>query len=211
MKVFSVLPVVLLLGSAHSGPSVVDKRHNLTYNGFDRNGVEVFLNIPYGQDTSGENRFKPPQLHHPEPGSIINAQSLGPACPQQTGRVFAPLALANTTNISEDCLNLNIVRPKGSSNFGSRLPVMLFIHGGSFWVGSNGEPTTSPDGLILESIQNELPVIHIAINYRLGCRWDFNLLNDFRTNWRFSQSLDLRNQNLWSKKSPLTLGSETKD
>ncbi len=167
MKVSSILHLALLLHGAQCSISVVDQQHNLTYKGLERNGIEVFLNIPFGQDTSGENRFKPPQPYVPKPGSTINAQSLGHSCPQRTGKVLSPLALANVTDISEDCLNLNIGRPRGCS-FDSRLPVMIWIYGGSFWVGTNGEPTTRPDGLVLESLQNGLPVIHIAINYRLG-------------------------------------------
>jgi carboxylesterase type B len=42
---------------------------------------------------------------------------------------------------------------------------------GSFWTGSNMEPTTMADGLILQSVQNDLPVIHVGINYRLGGKW----------------------------------------
>lgn len=47
---------------------------------------------------------------------------------------------------------------------------MVFIHGGSFWGGSNEEITIAPDGMILESEKNGLPVIHVAMNYRLGCK-----------------------------------------
>lgn len=167
MKLFPLLQQVLLLHRAQCSISVVDQLHNVTYNGLERNGVEVFLNIPFGQDTSGENRFKPPRPFILVAGSTITAQAQGHACPQQTGKVLGPLALANVTDISEDCLNLNIGRPKGCSAK-TKLPVMVWIYGGSFWVGTNGEPTTRPDGLVLESIKNGLPVIHVSINYRLG-------------------------------------------
>ncbi|PHH91910.1 hypothetical protein CDD83_9777 [Cordyceps sp. RAO-2017] len=45
---------------------------------------------------------------------------------------------------------------------------MVFIHGGSFWTGQNQEITIAPDGMVLEAVQNGLPVIHVAMNYRLG-------------------------------------------
>jgi hypothetical protein len=32
------------------------------------------------------------------------------------------------------------------------------------------EPTHQPDGLVLQSINNETPIIHVAMNYRLGCK-----------------------------------------
>ena len=149
-------------------PYVVDSSANVTYQGLIRNGIELFLNIPYGQDTSGENRFKPPVPHQPVSGSTINATAYGYACPQPLGQPgLFPLVLSNITDISENCLNLNVARPKDTCA-GSKYPVMVFIHGGSFWSGSSVEMTTAPGGLILESIANRLPVMHVAMNYRLG-------------------------------------------
>ncbi|KAH9887494.1 putative lipase [Xylariomycetidae sp. FL2044] len=169
MKLMQVFGVVTASRGcvAQTPPSVVDSVHDVTYEGLHRSGIEVYLNIPYGQDTSGANRFKPPRPYEPEPGSTIVAQSYGPACPQALGPSFPPLSVSNVTEVSEDCLNLNIARPSGT-RAGEGLPVMVYIHGGSFWTGQNGEITTRPDGMILESIENSLPVIHVAMNYRLG-------------------------------------------
>ncbi|TPX14715.1 uncharacterized protein E0L32_005110 [Thyridium curvatum] len=152
---------------SESSPRVLDKKQDVTYEGLDRAGVEVFLNIPYGQDTGGANRFKPPRLHVPEHGTVIKARSYGPACPQQTGVWSGPLSLSPVNDISEDCLNLNIARPKGTLP-DSHLPVIVWIHGGSFWTGMNAEITTRPDGMILQSVENGTPIIHVAMNYRLG-------------------------------------------
>lgn len=69
--------------------------------------------------------------------------------------------------VSEDCLSLNVVRPRGTGSW-EKLPVMVWIHGGSFWTGFNGDVSYEPDGLVLESVMNGLPVVHVAINYRLG-------------------------------------------
>ena len=151
-------------------PIAADEQLNVTYRGIDRNGIEVFLNIPYGQDTGGANRFKPPQPHIPARGSTIQATSNGPVCPQQLGELGFPIVLTNATNVSEDCLNLNVARPKGVGP-NDKLPVMVFIYGGSFWFGQSQEITTAPDALILESVENGLPVIHVVMNYRLGCKW----------------------------------------
>ncbi|KAF2477640.1 putative lipase [Lindgomyces ingoldianus] len=148
-------------------PVAIDVNSNVKYLGAERNGIEVFLNIQYGQDTSGVNRFKPPRPFIPKPGTTYDATKYGPACPQTFGQWLPPLTLGNITSTSEDCLNLNVARPKGC-HASSRLPVMIWIHGGSFWTGANNEPTTMPDGLVIESIKNGLPVIHVAMNYRLG-------------------------------------------
>jgi carboxylesterase type B len=141
-----------------------------TYHGFSRNGIEVFLGIPYAQDTGGRNRFKPPQPLRVPPGTVVDATKPGHACPQQLGQWNAPLTLLNVTKetVSEDCLNLNIVRPANAGHQRSSYPVMVWIHGGSFWVGSNMEPTHEPDALVLNSVDEATPIIHVAINYRLG-------------------------------------------
>ena len=172
----SLLSTLLLLpcGLAGSSPRARDTKNDVTYEGLARNDIELFLNIPYGQDTSGEHRFKPPRLHVPEAGSVVKAQSYGPACPQPLGN-SSPLVLGNITEVSEDCLNLVVARPKGVGAR-DRLPVMVWIHGGGFWSGSNNEPSTAPDGLIQESVKNGLPVLYVAINYRLGCK---NLVEQF--------------------------------
>lgn len=168
---FHVAVALLYSGVAVAAttPRVVDKKQDVTYAGLERNGIEVFLNIPYGEDTGGVNRFKPPKPRVAVPGSTIVAKSYGPSCPQQLGNWTPPISLGNITNISEDCLNLNIARPKGACA-GDKLPVMVYIHGGSFWAGDNHDPTILPDGMILESEKNGLPIIHVALNYRLGCK-----------------------------------------
>lgn len=151
-----------------ASPTVIDRTTNVTYKGLSRNSIEAFLNIPYGQDTSGEHRFKPPRPYVHTLGSTYDATSCGPACPQTPGPAIAPpIALSDVTAVSEDCLHLNVVRPGGTTP-GDKLPVLIFIHGGSFWSGQNCEITTTPDGMILESVQNGLPIIHVGINYRLG-------------------------------------------
>ncbi|GJN78566.1 hypothetical protein PLIIFM63780_002060 [Purpureocillium lilacinum] len=157
----------LLAASVAASPTVVDKQHQVTYRGLERNGIEAFLNVPYGQNTGGSNRFKPPKPYVAKRGSTIDARAYGPACPQALGEWVLPIALSNVTEISEDCLNLNVARPKGTCS-NDRLPVMVYIHGGSFWAGQNSELNIRPDGMVLESTASGLPIIHVAMNYRLG-------------------------------------------
>ncbi|KAF2719196.1 putative lipase [Polychaeton citri CBS 116435] len=141
--------------------------NGVTYKGISRSGVETFLGIPYGQDTGGSNRFKRPKPYKFKPGATFFATSEGPSCPQELGATLIPLYLQNFTSVSEDCLHLNVYRPNGT-RAGERLPVMVFIHGGSFIGGSKDEPAVQPEGMILESIHNGSPVINVHINYRLG-------------------------------------------
>ncbi|KAI1214153.1 carboxylesterase family protein [Annulohypoxylon truncatum] len=190
-----------------SSPSVVDTKHNVTYNGLNRNGVEAFLSIPYGQDTSGANRFKPPQAFVPKRGSTINAQAYGPACPQPLGEGFPPLTLTNVTAISEDCLHLNVIRPLNVTSK-SRLPVLVYIYGGSFWTGQNSELATQPDGMVLESVENGLPIIHVAMNYRLGV-WGFAKSDALKSEG--SENAALRDQRLaieWVRDNIASFGGD---
>lgn len=52
----------------------------VTYRGLALDGIETFLGVPYAQDTSGSNRFKPPRPYVPQSGSTIDATKPGPAC-----------------------------------------------------------------------------------------------------------------------------------
>ncbi|KAL1965746.1 hypothetical protein VTN77DRAFT_5246 [Rasamsonia byssochlamydoides] len=112
-------------------PLVTNPKTGVQYVGIaGSDGVESFLNIPFGQDTGGARRFAPPTPYVPPAGTVINATVAGPACPQQKVPLsFFPL-FSNVTDISEDCLNLRIARPEGVSN-GSKLPVMVYIYGGA--------------------------------------------------------------------------------
>jgi para-nitrobenzyl esterase len=62
--------------------------------------------------------------------------------------------------ISEDCLYLNVWSPKASAR--SRLPVMVWIHGGAFMVGSGAVPIYDGEGLA------EKGIVVVTVNYRLG-------------------------------------------
>lgn len=132
MNVLS-LALSLFTAGVAALPTVTDSRTNVTYHGQSRNGIDVFLGIKYAQDTSGQNRFKPPRRYTPPAGSSVDATSYGLACPQPFNASYVPLALEVVTQVSEDCLSLNIARPN-STVAGAGLPVMAFIHGGMFTI-----------------------------------------------------------------------------
>ncbi|KAI8945082.1 putative lipase [Xylaria longipes] len=198
MKFPSLLVAATLLtrradcGAIRTGPRVVDDRQGVTYEGLDRSGIEVFLGIPFGEDTGGANRFKPPRPYAPARGTVLNARSYGPACPQSMDAASPPFTYTDVTDISEDCLNLVIGRPAGTTKH-SRLPVMVWIYGGGFWSGQNREATTAPDGMVRESVANGLPVIMVAINYRLGI---FGFAQSAALEAEGSENAGLRDQRL---------------
>ncbi|KAI1313523.1 putative lipase [Xylaria venustula] len=178
--------------ATYAGPYVVDDTQGVTYKGLDRNGIEVFLGIPFGEDTSGANRFKPPRPYTHARGAIVDATSYGPACPQSIKAASPPFKYTAVSEISEDCLNLIIGRPKGTTK-GDRLPVMVWIYGGSFFSGQNREVATSPDGIVVQSVANGLPVIVVAINYRVGF---FGFAQSTALKTEGSENAGLRDQRL---------------
>ena len=117
--------------------------------------AEVFLGIPFGQDTGGPARFNPPQAVA-DWSKTFEATSFGDICPQP----LPPGADAKV--MSENCLNLNVWRPKHAKP-GSDLAVMVFIYGGAFLMGDNRYGLY--DGAYLAAHQD---VIVVNLNYRLG-------------------------------------------
>jgi len=67
---------------------------------------------------------------------------------------------------SEDCLSLNITTTSTSSSSG--LPVIVFLHGGAFFLGSSTRPYYSPLNLLDRAVQTDHPLVFVSINYRLG-------------------------------------------
>ncbi|TFK78301.1 alpha/beta-hydrolase, partial [Polyporus arcularius HHB13444] len=68
---------------------------------------------------------------------------------------------------SEDCLNLNILRPVNVSA-DVQLPVLFWIHGGGFATGSNAIPSYNGTAIVQRSIDIGEPVIFVGVNYRLN-------------------------------------------
>jgi carboxylesterase type B len=120
------LTSALLLGLhciVSASPLVLDRNKNISYVGYTRNGSDSFLNILFGQDT-GLNRFGPPRLFVPTRGTVFNNTIAGKSCPQETGHPFIYNTVLQLVDISEDCLNLLVVRPDGVE-MGAKLPVMV--------------------------------------------------------------------------------------
>ncbi len=119
----------------------------------------VYKGIPYAAPPVGELRFKPPQPAAKR-GSVLNAVAFGPQCMQPNVNALAPL-VTGFSKQSEDCLYLNIWRPKTQGSL--RLPVMVWIHGGDLLQGSGGSYMYGGSRLAAEK-----DLVLVTIAYRLG-------------------------------------------
>jgi para-nitrobenzyl esterase len=123
--------------------------------------VERFRGIPYAAPPVGARRFGEPEPVAPWDG-VRDGTDSGPTAPQRIRDVpglDARALIGNGWVAGDDYLTLNIWRPAGP---GSSLPVMVFIHGGGFVVGSKDAPVQDGSSFARDG------VICIAINYRMG-------------------------------------------
>lgn len=129
--------------------------------GFTRNGVNRWRSIPYASPPVGALRFRAPQPPQPWSG-VRPCYSYANCAPQQ--RRYTMIAPGRYQPMSEDCLTLNVVTPRwaGASPDDEPLPVMFFIHGGGYILGSSATPIY--DGAALA----RRGCVYVSVNYRLG-------------------------------------------
>ncbi len=135
-------------------------------------GVEVYTGIPYAAPPVGELRWREPQPPEPWEGvrvcdhfapmsmQVRNATWFNSLTEWGIYHTFRPKLLGNSLEpMSEDSLCLNVWKPAGEQE---KLPVMVYIHGGSLttgqpsWVEYNGE-SLARKGIVV-----------VNFGYRLG-------------------------------------------
>jgi carboxylesterase type B len=130
---------------------------NTTYEG---DTVYQFRGIPYAAPPVGSLRFHKPNPAIPWHG-WLDATNYKSVCMQD--RTIPVNTGLNRYTMSEDCLQLNIYVPMSVSNHGNKggKPVMVWVHGGAFTIGTS----ITYDGSFL-ALQGD--VIVVTVNYRLG-------------------------------------------
>jgi para-nitrobenzyl esterase len=121
-------------------------------------GVTSFLGVPYAAAPFGANRMMPPQPVEPWTGRRL-ATTYGPTAPKgdyppQYQPLFPEVVIAGA-----DCLNLNVWAPDPAA---TGLPVLVWIHGGSFMNGSGSVGEYDGSAFARDG------VVCVTINYRLS-------------------------------------------
>ena len=151
---YKFLPALLALTAAFAKPVKVDSGLLEGHPGAHPE-VTVYKGIPYAAPPVGDLRWQAPQTPPTWQGTR-DAAAFGPACMQQP---YAENSLyrSDLGPINEDCLTLNVW-----TTHQTKLPVMVWIHGGALTRGSGA--TTWYDG---EALARK-GVVVVTINYRLG-------------------------------------------
>ncbi|XP_069505173.1 fatty acyl-CoA hydrolase precursor, medium chain-like [Ambystoma mexicanum] len=172
-------------GVAASNPMVLSSDGwleglRMTVKGTDQ-AVNAYLGVPFAKPPLGSRRFSAPQPAEPWTG-VRNATSFPPTCLQsaqmadkagETLKMKFPKLPA-----SEDCLYLNLYSPANADE-NSKLPVMVWIHGGGLTMGS----ASLVHGSALAAHEN---LIVVCIQYRLGVTGFFSTGDEHaRGNWGF--------------------------
>lgn len=116
--------------------------------------AEAFLRLPYAAPPVKDLRFAPPAPAAPWRG-VRDASRQGPACLQ-----FQPGGVRETQATSEDCLYLDLYRPRATKR-SAKLPVIVWIHGGGYTQGT---------GVIYggQTLAERTGSVVVSINYRVG-------------------------------------------
>ena len=134
--------------------------------GFILRDIFTFRGIPYGADTSGKNRFMPPQK--PQPWTDIKpAIWWANSAPQIMENRYENIYDSfidhwNYDDVSENCLAINIWTP--GYNDGKKRPVIVWLHGGGFTNGNGIEQ----DGYKGENLSRYGDIVFCSLNHRLG-------------------------------------------
>ena len=124
-------------------------------------GVEAWLGVPFARPPVRELRWKPPQRVAPWRGTY-HADRFAPECLQSLRSPRQNHYFGNEAT-SEDCLYLNVWAPSaGAPAHRRKLPVIVWIYGGGFNIGSASMANYSGEPLA------KAGVVRVNIAYRVG-------------------------------------------
>ncbi len=125
--------------------------------GTSTGSVRMFLGLPYAAAPVGDLRWRPPRPADRHQ-NVLDGTAVPPVCPQLDLITGQP----TRNNSSEDCLFLNVWTPDPAP--ASPLPVMVWLHGGDFRIGSGFDGGSFDGGRLVAAGD----VVVVTLNYRLG-------------------------------------------
>ncbi|WP_072805368.1 carboxylesterase/lipase family protein [Rhodococcoides yunnanense] len=145
--------------------------------------------IPYAAPPIGPLRLRAPQPATPWKG-VRDATEWGNASAQHKRGTMVSIGKYQPT--SEDCLTLNVLAPGRPS--ATPRPVMVFIHGGAYTLGTSATPLYGGGSLVRRSLEDSDGIIYVSINYRLGALGYLDLTQFSGPSRQFDSNLGLRDQ-----------------
>ena len=172
-KYYLVLALITPAALLAQTPSPTALADGVTYDGSMASSnpqISVFKGIRFAEPPVGEGRWRPPVPRRPGTGRE-HATAFGPSCAQSDRLQMWTKSIARAfgtedkvesvpLTISEDCLTLNVWTKQTAGR--GRLPVMVWIHGGSNLNGEGSSPWYDGTNLAARG------VVVVTINYRLG-------------------------------------------
>ena len=128
-----------------------------TIEGESDGDLRIFRGVPFADPPIGTFRFADPQPVTPWEG-VLDATEYRASCPQPEIPLFNQPAYGPGP-LSEDCLHLNV----WAYDDPTPKPVMVFIHGGAYVLGSGSASIYEGSDLARRG-----DVVVVTINYRLG-------------------------------------------
>ncbi|MCQ2074479.1 MAG: carboxylesterase family protein [Bacteroidaceae bacterium] len=147
--IIQTLLIILALSSCHSNNPLQIRVEGGLIEGTADEGLSIYKGIPFAAPPVGELRWKAPQPVQSWDG-VLETREFAPS----------PMQADTTLNTSEDCLYLNVWTPAKSKK--DRLPVMVWIYGGGFSIGSTSYPYSDGAELARKG------VVVASIAYRVG-------------------------------------------
>lgn len=118
--------------------------------GYESDGMMIYKGIPFAAPPVGDLRWKAPQPVKPWTETLMTKK-------------YAPGPIQGnpSPDFSEDCLYLNVWSTAKNTN--EKLPVLVWIYGGGFSLGTTSDPNYD-----CEALARKGGIILASINYRVG-------------------------------------------